>query len=507
MKNKPFKYSEWIKHAYDFEEGVSPVEYVGNEVLVMAHPAHPKVSLNLEDDVVAQVYALPKSLQLYFFGLVWVGFCNLEDDAEWSAVKKILLSLFDYAKSNPKLHKKEMVWDDHALSERACVLIYLKQALRRKHVLSDIDYHLKILIGNLDVILASKKWEGNNHRVFHLCAKWCLQKYYVSDEASANFYLEKIEDFFFTLIDIETGLSVEQSVSYYNFDVILLKMVSSFLDSNGDGFSDFRLDFKVIEKKKNMHIKALAFPDGQLPASGDTPLGISVSSPSFTNSERYQLWKGLERMGHFRGCSENEKFHYHILNHNAEAAHGHHSPLHLDLWVEGIGMVLVDSGGPYKYGDKLRYEWFRSPKAHNTINFIHAENLLKQYSVSVSHINDELKGIVQCGDDFFYRSISVNDDFFHVVDKVAITSEWSLSWHFSSFVDVIKVASGEFDIICKDMVLKLSISSDSNLDINLCDGFLTYRGGEKVVAPYIFIKGTGSTVINTTFNFGVGFGI
>lgn len=107
MKSQPFKFSAWIKHAYDFEEGVSPVEHVGDEIWVMSHPAHPKIRLSLEEDIVAQVYALPKSLQLYFFGLVWIGFCDLKNNTEWHAVKKILLSIFDYAELNPKPHKNQ----------------------------------------------------------------------------------------------------------------------------------------------------------------------------------------------------------------------------------------------------------------------------------------------------------------------------------------------------------------------------------------------------------------
>lgn len=78
--------------------------------------------------------------------------------------------------------------------------------------------------------------------------------------------------------------------------------------------------------------------------------------------EQVFYWKNLERLGHYRGCSPNKKFHYHLLSHNAESAHGHKSPLHLDLWVEGIGMIFVDSGGPYRYSDKLRYSWFMAQK-------------------------------------------------------------------------------------------------------------------------------------------------
>lgn len=501
MKNKPFKFSEWIKHAYDFEKGVNPVESIDNEVIVMAHPAHPKIRLNLENDIVSQVCLLPKSLQLYFFGLVWVGFCNLNNDAEWRVVKKILLSIFAYARENPRLHKKDMLWDDHALSERACVLIYLKEALVEKRIVKSIDDHLEVLIDNLDTILASKSWEGNNHRVFHLCAKWCVEKHHFNDNNSAKCYRDEIEAFFFTLINVDTGLSIEQSVSYYNFDIILLKMVSEFLESSGEKFKDPRLDFRRIESNKDKHLQALAFPDGELPAAGDTPLGMKVRKPMLSSRDREKLWHSLERAGHYRGASKNNRCQYHVITHNGESPHGHFSPLHVDLWIEKIGSVLVDSGGPYKYGDRLRYEWFRSSKAHNTINFTNLERNITQGSVFAGHVNGELKGVVQYGHEFLYRNICVDEEKFEVVDKVVSESEWTISWHFPCGLDITEVSFGEFKILSGDREVKLTIRADRYLEIQLHEGWLTYKSAEKVCAPYILLKGAFSGVLTTTFEF------
>ena len=94
MKKEPYKYVEWIKHAYDFPRDMSVICFTKdtNKVSITAHPHHPVIVLDLDENIIEQVYKEPKSLQLYFFGLVWMGFCDFEKKDEVRVIKKIILS-------------------------------------------------------------------------------------------------------------------------------------------------------------------------------------------------------------------------------------------------------------------------------------------------------------------------------------------------------------------------------------------------------------------------------
>lgn len=489
MKKSPYSYVEWVKHAYEFRDSDEVIlqSEKENHISILVHPAHPRVILDRNQDLIEQIYLLPKSIQLYFFGLVWIGFCDLEVKSDWMVVEDILQGIFKYAKSKPRLHKKEMIWDDHALSERACVLVYLKKFINNNNIFIEINDHLEILSKNLDELLISDKWKENNHRVFHLCAKYCLEKLHYKNESNSEKIHKETEDFFRSLIDIETGISVEQSVSYYNFDVTLLELVTNFICRYGNKFESEGLDLNYVKSNKDRHISALAFPDGQLPASGDTPLGLKVSVPSLSTSERLSCWRSLERLGHYRGASKNDHFHYHVLSHNAESAHGHHSPLHLDLWVKGFGMVLVDSGGPYKYGDKLRYEWFRAAKAHNTVAFGSADKE-KSY-ILIKNENNELISSYSCGSSSLSREIKSDNHQISLKDKINSNYQWISSFHFPLGVSITQVDENNFSLKNEIGILKFQLNLPSDVSIELLETYVTTGGGVKNLSPTILIRG------------------
>ncbi|MCA9766838.1 MAG: heparinase II/III family protein [Carnobacterium sp.] len=490
MKKEPYKYVEWTKHAYDFPRDMSVISFAKDtsKVSITAHPHHPVIILDLDKNIIEQVYKEPKSLQLYFFGLVWIGFCDFEKKDEVRVIKKIIFSLFDYAKDKPNLHKNEMIWDDHALSERACVLLYLKDHFEDDELLEVIDQHLHILTLNLDIIIASDKWKENNHRIFHLCAKLCLELVYKNDSLAASFYMEKIESFFLELIDVEIGIAVEQAVAYYNFDIILLKLVSSFVINRDLSFRNPKLNINDIERKKNNHILALSFPNGELPASGDTPLGLKVKPKILDEEDRKSFWKGLERQGHYRGASKNNKFHYHLLSHNEESAHGHKSPLHIDLWAEDIGMVLVDSGGPYKYGDSLRYSWFRASKAHNTVSFEDSVNCEEEIIVQNDH--EALKAVYTNNNSFIVRKLYSDDRSFFVNDFIKSENDWCLNFHFSPDLVLKQIDDSSFEVFKNNKSLAISFSLSNDIDLHVYGGYITSGSGKKELTSSIAIKGS-----------------
>jgi hypothetical protein len=496
MKAAPFRNSEWIKHAYEFSTSSCSVTIHENSAYIITNPAQDIVKIDFNEKISSQIVKLNKSAQLYFYGLVWVGFSDLADKNVCSVVKNILSSVFEYAEEVEKTNAQSMVWDDHALSERACTLLYLKECDELQDLHSSIDKHLGYLNQKLEKILSSNKWEGNNHRVFHLCAQHCLDRFYLCDSELATKRHGEIEQFLLSLFSLDTGLSVEQSISYYNFDIILLDLVTNYLRSSGQPILNEHLNSDALKSKKNKFISALAFPCGELPASGDTPVGLKIKKPLLDMSEARGLWNELDRIGHFRGCSEDGAFHYHVLSHNGESAHGHNSPLHIDFWVEGLGTLFVDSGGPYKYGDPLRHQWFRSTKAHNTITFLDDINVSEidrcspDIFIESAVDRSSLNSCLLKDGSYLVRKLWSEGNVFIIEERVFSSKEWFLKYRLNTGLAIERESKNSFTVSRNGVTLLLEFTGGA---VNLTEEFLTRRGGSKEKSPSLTVTNSGSS--------------
>ena len=73
--------------------------------------------------------------------------------------------------------------------------------------------------------------------------------------------------------------------------------------------------------------------------------------------------------------------HVSFLHQENRAPHGHFDALSITICHDNIPF-LIDSGGPFKYGDPLRFSYFMSNRAHNNLilnNRVHqsfAENVV-----------------------------------------------------------------------------------------------------------------------------------
>lgn len=485
---KKNKYISWISHSHLYHNK-KVVENNNGKIQILVHPKFPTVSLDLmKGNVIEQVIKLPKSTQLYFYSCVWMPFAleNVENDF---LIDLILIPLLEYCEKNSIYSTSDMIWDDHAISDRACVFLQLLDIPKLYSIKHKLNNHLNLIKKNLNIILSSKKWENNNHRVFHLCAAYCLAKFFTKNYSEELFYLGELEAFFKSLIDIPTGLSIEQSVSYYYFDLQLCQLVSNFIRDTGNNFS---FSIEDVTYNQDQHLQALAFPDGTLPASGDTPFGFKrhLDLDTFPKKQ-INLWKNLERLGHYRGCSPNHQFHYHLLDHNADSAHGHKSPLHLDLWAKGIGMILVDSGGPYRYGDKLRYSWFMAQKAHNTIDFLHSGPFIsdEEPKIIVKNNQDSLVALYEYADSFLVRKLKSKNNFFILNDFIHANVNWKLHFHFSPSVILEKIDSSTFNIIGKEKKLSMTFTVPDNVEIDLYKSYLTTGSGQKELITSLSLEG------------------
>jgi hypothetical protein len=489
MYRQPFNSLAWIKHAHQFKEAdeVLVIDESGEYVSILVHPQYPRVNFDLKDDFIVQAFNLPKSVQLYLFGFVWACFAKLET-RYWRIIEVFLFQIISQPIPIAVTKSRNMIWDDHAISERASVFIYLIDVMPSGELERLVRRNIDTLNEQLEKIVAASKWSNNNHRVFHLCAKYALERLYYKCDVCAHDRKAELGRCVSQLVDADTGLSIEQAISYYNFDMKLIELVELFLRRNRDSLDECGVAVSEVAKKNKIHMQALAFPNGALPASGDTPYGLQLKSTSLaSNLERAAAWKRLERIGHFRGCSYNETFHFHVLSHNAESAHGHHAALHLDLWVRGVGIVLSDSGGPYRYDSPLRHKWFRTAEAHNTVALTQSEHPIGVVSVERKDWSS-LEGIIRGPAGVVVRRISCVDDCFKVHDSIESAWPWVLSFHFSPTVVIERINTSQFSATTPTRSLVIDFEHSTDITTHSSRTFITPASGQKIDRPSILLK-------------------
>ena len=87
-------------------------------------------------------------------------------------------------------------------------------------------------------------------------------------------------------------------------------------------------------------------------------------------------------------------------------------------------MIFVDSGGPYRYGDKLRYSWFMAQKAHNTIDFLYPNNANEKSQIIVKNKQDHLMALYTQINSFLVRKLQSANNFFCINDLINAGTNW-----------------------------------------------------------------------------------
>jgi hypothetical protein len=345
------------------------------------------------------------------------------------------------------------------LRELSVVSAVLGQGIKSK-----INQHVETIAKHLSLILNNDKYKNNNHRIFHLLAAFIHADAARHDEEKKSLR-RQIEDFINELIDPETGFSVEQSISYCLFDLAIVKNIIQTMNGLSAGMT---IDAASLEKSLNSHMAAIAFPDGSLPASGDS-YGLMLSPyqkkfmPEYSAMSEH--WLHLDRMGYYRGCSNDGSVHFLMLSHNAESAHGHASPLHTDIWFKEIGLILSDVGGPYRYLSSLRYNWFISTMGHNSLT-VKGKNKLILKNISISTAPGR-HGLIGYAD---YDNAIHNKALFAYRDKIVIhesvkepSSQFEIYYNFSIGAELTRTSEQTFEIrkaVCPNKKIIIKTNAD-----------------------------------------------
>lgn len=444
-----------------------------------------------------------KTLQLRFFSFTWlVPVLVNGGPEEFSKAMKLLEEFLDF-ESEQSLEKGNMIWDDHALSWRLSFLLELRGAASiglvslNETLDSKIDYHIRKIEPALKDVLSTSRWHNNNHRLFHLMA-YLILSHSKSDLERVQMITLEIEDFINKLIDMDTGFSKEQSISYLGFDLRLIKRVALSIEEIS---GSIKVDPESLQQAFQKHLCALSFPNGDLPSSGDSVLGMRLTKNQLNQRTELHnfnsLWSSLDKLGYHRGSSQDDEFHYLLLSHNAESAHGHHSPLHLDLWAKNFGNLLVDSGGPYKYGDPLRDSWFRAPRAHNSLSFPSSnKNDLKDVSVEVAgQTRNKATAVAEFGTALHKRRLIANDDNIFLIESVESNGEWEIYYHFDVDTELFKISDNEFVIRKHSYGSSIKINvirTDQNSNLESTKTYRCIGHQEKKLAPSLLLKAHGA---------------
>lgn len=340
-----------------------------------------------------------KTWRLYYHSLSWLlalvwGVDHAPESGEaFGEMKRIVFSyLRGNVFSSPRDH---MAWDDHATADRLTMISYLRAHYLDETLTDDeareLSEAVAIHIRRIESFYESGKWISSNHGLFHavalLNASLTMPE---SEEANTarqigeRYLLDVIEH----LVDPDDGVSLEQSVAYHSINLILVRQVAKFLRKNSiDGhqrlghIAGLMVEFNLAIRGTN---------DARI-AIGDTPFGDTIpkqvlrpdTGDATTRHVAHVLSEGRQgtafprllvypsvgwavfRNGEIYEGTEPATRAFFTFS-PQRGPHGHFDALSFSLQHAGWN-VLIDSGGPYSYGDPMRFEYFVAPRAHNTV--------------------------------------------------------------------------------------------------------------------------------------------
>jgi hypothetical protein len=386
---------------------------------------------------------------LWLHSLIWLyTLADLYEDTRdhiyYDQIKKITLDWF--AKyQNPKNvdGTKDRSWHDHSVAYRSATLnyLYLKLFTSDNEWVVAYKASIKIHAELLHSYLFMSRFFGNNHGVFHCFALMSVvyacdtndcPSYYKQDAA------ERLISLLHEMIDFEEGVTKEQALEYQYIAIELVAEVlikKSLFDILDVSFPYSKL-YECIVKMISFAF-LLRWPDGSIPAIGDTWLkwnGWSVSTAKilqrFINlfdcqkSVRDQLDKLLKNTNVSIDLISFPKNGY-ILSHDkinnnslvfksgpAQHSHGHLDHGSFQYFIKNV-LLLVDSGGPYKYGDPLK-NYFVSSRAHNLLDIKGLGDSIKFIEFSRSDLRADYSRI------FFKRNY--NNDIAYIRNILMVPS-------------------------------------------------------------------------------------
>lgn len=337
----------------------------------------------------------PKSLQLYFHSLCWLYIFehDFNSNKNQGSLDKITNTIVSFLEMSLKTHNTPaMFWDDHASSFRLATISYFyskhKKSIFQENTTKLLTSSVKAHITKIEEFIDSKKWTNNNHAIFHALS--IINAYLtfgarIVPETVFEKAKKSLHDTITSIVDIELGVSLEQSPHYHVWIIKTIAEANSFLANNEINLS---INLNEVLSKMLAFSRLLIQNDEGLPALGDTPFRNSYTLANIEQLERdlaeapYHMdlsSKGLFLLDDKVNFFDFQKAGYLLLRRkSAESlltilkcdsknlSHGHHDCLSVYCKFNGLDL-FTDSGGPFQYGNQNRFKYFMQNHAHNVV--------------------------------------------------------------------------------------------------------------------------------------------
>lgn len=392
----PAKSDLWTSHSavYDTDAAARLWED-GRQVQFLSYapyrmPSHPTWSEDPHQNL---------SWQTLYQSLTWLqaparAYLTTGDSRYQDEVRDYLLS---WIAATPKDHPPSpRSWYDGAVGYRTDVIVELFTPVlsgvltpaEAEKVLALLEYQGQLLDG----YLAQPRFVGHNHALFHALSLYNLAVAFPELGHASTWRTDaraRISSLLPEMVDTGEGVSLEQAAHYHYLALRLFWEADTYLRNYNDGLSQGEL---AILGKMTAFGALLLTPTMDVPAIGDTGYGQAADTSLFDQLAADGITSPTAEFILSRGARGSRPpdasffptAGYAIIRPQYSVpaqwandlqlivdtttkskAHGHDDAMNVLLHARGAGL-LIDSGGPYKYGDPGRAA-FVGATAHNTV--------------------------------------------------------------------------------------------------------------------------------------------
>lgn len=339
--------------------------------------------------------------RLYFNSFGWAAVLGDIDTAghpqtpDWDRAARFVIMFLDYAKQHGDDEKSD-IWDDHATGYRASFLAWLYARGLAEHLTPQETKRLhKMMLRHREVLmrfLASDKWKFSNHTLFQAEGLADLALVFLRNrerrEATLDVAREAVRAFMDRAVTHAEGTVKEHALFYHVF--LMGRLQDTFRYFESIGYPVSGIDSATFARMNEFLHDAMPSP-GRLPGIGDSKhfqrfdkkYVVAFEEEELqTDRVRYHRSNGTEGEawpflaqyptdGYYIMRSHsalNAQLYSMLLDRPFRGPHGHWDGGSFVLYSQGQP-VLIDCGGPYRYSNPMRYQYFTTQLAHNVVIF------------------------------------------------------------------------------------------------------------------------------------------
>lgn len=332
---------------------------------------------------------------LYYHSLAWLHAYEYKyaESGDEAYLTKLISLVNDYiGEVSPDTYFK-MAWDDHTIAARADTLVFLYHSFVRTTQSAEVkqawlDY-LEVHAQRLDNLLRDSHFDSHNHGLIHATSLYSMT-FAIPELSNRVTYrqnsLDRMEQLFGNMVNLETGLSIEQSA---NYQLVALEMFSGVtrLLKRMEGAAPEKL-FGYLSTMVDFTSHWI-YSGGGAPAVGDANYGavnylsrltdvvngLEIESEYFAHIDTGGV-EGTPLEQQYLSAEDGyvisrpnyaiDETEVYLFNEFGKYyfSHGHHDATNVIFAVDGKS-ILVDSAGPYLYNSERRY--FQSAHGHNVL--------------------------------------------------------------------------------------------------------------------------------------------